>query len=108
VTIRAAPATATFPPWLFCLLLLTFAIGTDDFVIAGVLPDIAADLQVTESAAGQLITVFSLTYAVTAPVMAVLTARLPRRAVLITGMLPGSPVRFSAARGPIAWVSSAC
>ncbi|WP_433331320.1 MFS transporter [Spirillospora sp. CA-294931] len=75
------------PAWLLCLTLLTFAIGTDDFVIAGVLPDVAEDLDVSQAAAGQLVTAFSVTYAVAAPVMAVLTARLPRRTVMIAGML---------------------
>jgi len=66
--------------WLTVLLLTTFVSGTDDFVIAGVLPAIAADLAVSEAAAGQLVTVFSITYALAAPVLAVATSRLPRKA----------------------------
>ncbi|MFI6528348.1 MFS transporter [Streptomyces uncialis] len=72
--------------WLICLLLTTFVIGTDDFVIAGVLPEIAADLHVGEAAAGQLVTVFSLTYALTAPPLAVATARLPRKPLIVGGL----------------------
>lgn len=72
--------------WLFGLLLTTFVIGTDDFVIAGILPAISADLDVSEAAAGQLVTVFSLTYAVAAPIMAVLTARIPRKALIVGGL----------------------
>lgn len=74
------------PGWLVCLLLTVFAIGTDDLVIAGLLPDIARDLGVGLPAAGQLVTVFSLTYAVAAPPLAVATARLPRRALVLGGL----------------------
>ncbi|MEO3761893.1 MFS transporter [Streptomyces sp. B8F3] len=72
--------------WLLCLMFATFVIGTDDFVIAGVLPDIAADLDVSEAAAGQLVTVFSVTFAVAAPGLAVVTARLPRKTLIVGGL----------------------
>ncbi|MBE1532753.1 MFS transporter [Actinomadura algeriensis] len=72
----------SFPLWLFALFLLAFSFGTDDLVIAGVLPDIARDLDVSVAASGQLVTVFALTFALGAPVAAALTARWPRRAVL--------------------------
>lgn len=81
-----ARSSLRLPAWLTCLLLATFAVGTDDFVIAGLLPEIADDLHVSEAAAGQLVTVFSLTYALAAPVLAVLTARLARRPLIIAGM----------------------
>lgn len=68
------------------LALGTFAVGTDAFVIAGVLPSIARSLQVGIGAAGQLVTVFSIAYAVLAPLLAALTARWSRRAVLVTAM----------------------
>ncbi|MGH3802900.1 MAG: MFS transporter, partial [Pseudonocardiaceae bacterium] len=97
---KSAASGSKFPPWLFCLLLLTFVIGTDDFVIAGVLLEIAKDLDVSVAAAGQLVTVFSVTYAISAPVMAVLTARLPRRAVMITGMLLFAAMNVGAALAP--------
>lgn len=70
------------PIWLLALFFASFAIGTDDFVIAGLLPEIAEDLSVSEAAAGQLITVFSLAYAVGAPMAAVVTARWPQRRVM--------------------------
>lgn len=61
---------------------------TDDYVIAGVLPDIAADLGVSNGAARQLVTVFSLVVAVTAPIAAVLTARLiPRRVLTVAAIV---------------------
>ncbi|MEW2359278.1 MFS transporter [Spirillospora sp. NPDC029432] len=80
------PGDRRTPAWLLALTLTTFTFSTDDYVVAGVLPGIAADLRVTESAAGQLVTVFSLTFALASPVLAVLTATWPRRR-LLTGAL---------------------
>ncbi|MFK0117865.1 MFS transporter [Streptomyces sp. NPDC090994] len=74
------------PPVLWLLAVGAFAIGTDAFVIAGVLPEIAHDLRVSSGAAGQLITVFSLTYALFAPVSATITGSLSRRTVLACGL----------------------
>jgi predicted MFS family arabinose efflux permease len=59
---------------LLWLTLGAFSIGTEGFMIAGLLPALAQDLNVGLSAAGQLVTAFSLAYAVGAPVMAVLKA----------------------------------
>ncbi|WP_181777183.1 MFS transporter [Amycolatopsis pittospori] len=65
----------------------TFTVGTDGFVLNGLLPTIAADLSVSEAAAGQLTTVFAVTYAVSSPLIAAFTGRLDRRWVLGAGML---------------------
>jgi predicted MFS family arabinose efflux permease len=67
---------------LIWLTLGAFAIGTEGFMIAGLLPALARDLNVGLAAAGHLVTAFSLGYAVGAPVMAVLTAGLERRRLL--------------------------
>ncbi|WP_064745305.1 MFS transporter [Pseudonocardia acaciae] len=64
----------------------TFAVGTDAFVIAGVLPSIASSLGVGLAAAGQLVTVFSLAYALTAPVLGMLTAGWSRRTALVVAL----------------------
>ena len=69
--------------WLPALFLLAFSFGTDDMVIAGILPDIARDLAVSVPLSGQLVTVFAVAYALGAPPAALLTARLPRRTVLV-------------------------
>ncbi|MFI7135620.1 MFS transporter [Nonomuraea sp. NPDC050153] len=63
-----------------------FAIGTGMFVTAGLLPPISKDLGISSSAAGQLMTVFALAYAVLSPVLAALTARLSRRTLLLVGL----------------------
>lgn len=64
----------------------TFTVGTDGFVLNGLLPVIAADLHVTESVAGQLTTVFALTYAVASPLIAAFTGGWDRRRLLAGGM----------------------
>jgi predicted MFS family arabinose efflux permease len=77
------------PGSLTCLIWLTlgaFAIGTENFMIAGLLPALARDLNIGLPAAGHLVTAFSLTYAIGAPVMAVLTAGLERRRLLAIAM----------------------
>ncbi|SFU54912.1 Predicted arabinose efflux permease, MFS family [Methylobacterium sp. 174MFSha1.1] len=61
----------------------TLAIGTDGFIVAGVLQDIGRRLDVSVAAAGQLVTVFAVVYAISSPVLASLTANLPRRRLLL-------------------------
>lgn len=63
-----------------------FAVGTDGFVIAGLLPQIALDLEVGVSAAGQLVTVFALAFAVSAPVMGAITSSMDRRRALMLAL----------------------
>lgn len=65
----------------------TFAVGTDAFIVAGFLPSMAHDLHASQSGAGQSVTVFSLTYALASPIIAAATARVPRRVLLIAGLL---------------------
>jgi predicted MFS family arabinose efflux permease len=71
---------------LLVLAIATFAIGTDAYVVAGVLPAVARTFDVSIAAAGQFVTVYSLAYAVLAPVMTTLTAHWPRRRVLLAGL----------------------
>ena len=70
-------------PRIILLTLGMFALGTDAFIVAGVLPVIAHETGVSEGLVGQLVTVFSLTYGLGAPVLAALTGRWPRWRVLI-------------------------
>ncbi|WP_156993691.1 Cmx/CmrA family chloramphenicol efflux MFS transporter [Pseudonocardia acaciae] len=60
-----------------------FVLGTTEFVIAGLLPELSADLGVSLPEAGLLISAFAVAMVVGAPVLAVLTLRLPRRATLL-------------------------
>ncbi|YCK37952.1 MFS transporter [Actinomadura sp. ATCC 39365] len=68
------------------LALATFAVGTDSYVIAGLLPAIAADLGVSTPVAGQLVTVFALVMALSAPIMGALTGGLDRRTALLIAL----------------------
>ncbi|MEV7780049.1 MFS transporter [Kitasatospora sp. NPDC088351] len=74
------------PVRLLLLALGTFAMGTDSMVIAGILGPVAGDLGVSVPAAGQLVTVFALAYALLAPLLAALTARWPRRRLLLSAL----------------------
>ncbi|MFC9734221.1 MFS transporter [Streptomyces roseolus] len=64
----------------------TFLMGTTEFVIAGLLPEIAGDLGVSVSHAGLLITAFAIGMIVGGPVMALATLRLPRRLTLVAAL----------------------
>ncbi|MBP2079390.1 MFS transporter [Oceanobacillus polygoni] len=63
----------------FILALSTVAVGLVELIVGGILPTIAADLNISLSSAGQLITVFALIYAVSGPVLLVLTSKLERK-----------------------------
>ena len=71
---------------LITLALGMFALGTDSFVIAGVLPEIARSFQVSIGAAGQLTTVYALSYAVLSPAAAALFAHIDRKKVMLAGL----------------------
>lgn len=64
-----------------------FAIGTDTFVIAGILAPAARSLDVSIETAGQLVTAYALAYALMSPVLAALTATWPRKKVLMAGLV---------------------
>jgi len=66
-----APATPErLPPSLAWLALGAFAIGTESFIVAGLLPVLAADLRISPTHAGQLVLLFALSYAIGSPLMA--------------------------------------
>ena len=71
---------------LLILALSSFAIGTTEFVIMGLLPDVAGDLGVSIPSAGWLVTGYALGVAIGAPFMALATSRLPRKAALVVLM----------------------
>ena len=68
---------------LFALFITAFAIGTAEFVVAGLLPQISTDLGVDIPTAGLLITVYAMGVAIGGPLMTVATARLPRKTALL-------------------------
>ncbi|WMY10148.1 MFS transporter [Paraburkholderia phenoliruptrix] len=71
---------------LLILALGMFAMGTDNFVVAGILPGVAASLHTSVSAAGLMVTFYALTYAVAAPVMAAVAGTWPRKLLLVAAL----------------------
>jgi DHA1 family inner membrane transport protein len=78
-----APTLSAMPLSLFALALAAFAIGTSEFVIMGLLPDLSRDLSVSIPQAGLLVTGYALGVVIGAPILAIATARLPRKAALL-------------------------
>ena len=72
---------------LYILVLGAFALGLDAYVMAGLLPKVAADLHTSESAAGQMVTLFTLCYALAAPVFATALAGRPAKTILTAALL---------------------
>ncbi|MFJ3230126.1 MFS transporter [Streptomyces sp. NPDC086787] len=71
------------PLALLALAVGAFGIGTTEFVMMGLLPDVADDLSVSIPTAGHLVSAYALGVVIGAPLLAALTARMPRRAVLV-------------------------
>jgi DHA1 family inner membrane transport protein len=65
------------------LAVASFGIGTTEFVIMGLLPNVAADLGVSIPQAGMLVSGYALGVTVGAPILSVATARLDRRRTLL-------------------------
>ncbi|RSN50679.1 chloramphenicol efflux pump [Streptomyces sp. WAC 04229] len=72
---------------LYLLAVAVFAMGTSEFMLAGLLPDIAADLDVSVGTASTLTSAFAVGMVVGAPLMAVLARNLPARATLLACVL---------------------
>ncbi|QBD75133.1 MFS transporter [Ktedonosporobacter rubrisoli] len=82
IEVGQEPLTRTNPR-IILLTLGMFALGTDAFIVAGILPVIAHETGVSEGLVGQLITVFALTYGLGAPLLAALAGRLSPERVLV-------------------------
>ncbi|MCM3260646.1 MFS transporter [Paenibacillus lautus] len=67
----------------YVLALVSFLVGTSNYIISGILDRIAETMGTSVAAAGQLITVYSLAYAVGAPILMALTAKMDRRKLLL-------------------------
>lgn len=72
-----------YPIAIWMLAIGAFAIGMTEFVIMGLLPNIAHDFKVTVSQAGQLITGYALGVAIGGPILVMLTIKLNRKYLLI-------------------------
>ncbi|MBR2077531.1 MAG: MFS transporter [Exiguobacterium sp.] len=65
------------------LSLLTFVLGTSEFVIVGILPDIASGLSISIATAGSLVSAFAISFAVGTPITMSLTSHLPKRKLML-------------------------
>lgn len=66
------------------LISLSFMLGMSEFIVVGVLPDIAAGLKVSEVTVGNLVSLFAFVYAPVTPLGSALSARFPRFATHLT------------------------
>lgn len=76
-------STQGIPLALYALMAGAFGIGTTEFVIMGLLPDVSRDLHVSIPSAGLLITGYALGVAIGAPIMSILMAKFPRKNALL-------------------------
>ncbi|MGA4538945.1 MFS transporter [Uniformispora flossi] len=65
----------------------TFVVGTSEYLVAGLLPEVGSDLQVSEGTAGQAVTAYALGVVLGGPVVTMATARLPRKGLALGLML---------------------
>lgn len=82
-----SPRRQSLPAALLALAVGAFGIGLTEFVIMGLLPQVAADFAVTESVAGWLISGYALSVAVGGVVLTAAVTRLPRKQVLLGLMM---------------------
>lgn len=84
--LRPESASSKLPFVVPLLALGTFLMSTTEFIIAGILPDMASDLGVSVSQAGLLITAFAIGMIVGGPTISLATLRLPRRSTLVLAL----------------------
>ena len=88
------------PAQVYLLAAVIFCLGTSEFMIAGILESLSADLSVTIQQAGLLITGFAVGMIVGAPAMTLLTLTLPRRATMVVMIIGFSALHILAALSP--------
>jgi multidrug resistance protein len=88
------------PLALYALAVATFAIGTTEFVIVGLIPGMAADLGVSVPVAGLLVSLYALSITVGTPIFSALTGRFPRRSLIVALMAIFTASNLAAALAP--------
>jgi predicted MFS family arabinose efflux permease len=82
-----------------------FALGTDSYVVAGVLPGISHTFNVSIGAAGQMTTVYSVTFALLSPTIAALAASISRKRMLLAGTAVFVLANLATAVAPTFWLA---
>src|ERR1700761_6635053 len=72
------------PVGLLALALAAFSVGTNEFIISGVLPDIAADFGVSIPTTGLLVSVYAFAVAIGGPLLAMLTSKARRKPLIVS------------------------
>lgn len=88
------------PLAIYILALAAFVVGTQSYVFSGLLADLAADLGVSVSTAGQLIAAFAITSAIASPLVVGALSRIERKGVLIASLAGVSVVNLATAFMP--------
>lgn len=84
---KATTTKKSLPASLWALTISAFAIGTTEFVIVGLLPTVAKDLDISIPSAGLLVSLYAIGVAIGAPILTALTAKIPRKALLTSIMI---------------------
>ena len=87
---------ARIPILMFCV----FSITTGEFVVAGLLPDVASGVGTTVGAAGQLVTAYAVGMIVGGPLVTAATARLPRKPLMVGLLLVAAAANTAAVLAP--------
>ncbi|MFJ3034643.1 MFS transporter [Curtobacterium pusillum] len=82
-----SPAKTRLPFVVVLLAIGTFLMSTTEFVIAGLLPEMASDLNVSVAQTGLLITAFAVGMIIGAPTISMATVGLPKRSMLVVALL---------------------
>src|SRR5690606_27430581 len=98
------PDSRRMPAGVYALTAGAFGIGTTEFVIMGLLMQVAADLQVSIASAGLLISGYALGVFVGAPLLTAATAHLPRKTVLVALMVVFTLGNLACALAPDYWL----
>jgi predicted MFS family arabinose efflux permease len=88
------------PLALYALAVATFAIGTTEFVVVGLIPSIAADLGVSIPSAGLLVSLYALSITLGTPIFSALTGAIPRRRLVIGLMAVFTACNLAAGLAP--------
>jgi DHA1 family inner membrane transport protein len=73
----------SMPIALWALTICVFAVGTAEYVVSGILPELSDGLGVSTLSAGQLVTVYAATIVVAGPLLTALSGRLPRKPLML-------------------------
>lgn len=90
----------TYPLAVYAMVIGAFAVGADEFIVAGVVTEISEALSVTIGAVGRLESVYAIGVAIGAPLFTLIALRLPRRTTLLMSLVVFVVGNFISAVGP--------